>query len=103
MTVILVPGSRTTSVPVVISPTGAACMLQVLLTSDAAGASPIAVSNQVSFTSTGGLQMVDASIVTPASGTYFAFVRVWINGVIVGFFSQEEGVEIIIQQLGVKR
>jgi hypothetical protein len=89
--------SHNASVPVTVVPTGQSIGVQVLFTSDLAGNNLATQSNVVTSTSTGSSQTVLVPITTPAiGGTYYVFVAVSVNGVVVGVFAQGAANSVVI-------
>ncbi len=82
-TSVLNPGTRKAAVPITIIPTGQACSLQVILTNDEAGVSLAGQSVITNFTSTGSLQTVNATLTAPAAGSYWVWVAVFVNGIML--------------------
>lgn len=98
---VLAPGTRTARVPITILPSGQACSLQVLLTSDAAGLKGVGQSNVPTFSSTGAAQNVTATLTAPAAGTYYVFVAVYVSGILVGVFPQGADNVVIVPGIAV--
>ncbi len=78
---------QTATVPIKVTPSGLSCGVRVLLSLDSAMASIVSQSSVVSFTSTGSQQQVAVQLTVPTAGTHYAFVAVYINGILVGVWS----------------
>ena len=98
MTQQLLPAtSHNASVPVTVVPSGQSFGVQVLFTSDVAGNNLAGQSSVITGTSTGSAQVVSVPITTPAiGGTYYVFVAVSVNGVVVGVFAQSASNAVVI-------
>ena len=74
-----------------VKPSSQNCGLQIILATDSIGQHVVSQSSVVPFTSTGTQQSVVVPVTMPASAmTCYAFVAVYMNGVLVGIWGQSE-------------
>ena len=91
----LTPGSHTLTPPITMLPASQSGQAYVYLSSDAAGANVVATGSSASFTSTGSAQNVPLPINVPSGGgSYYAWVVVSENGIVIGIFPQTNTVVV---------
>ena len=96
----LLPGNHPAAIPVTVNPPAQSCAVDVVLTSDAAGVNIVYTSAQVAFTSNGLSQTQTVTVNIPAtSPTLYAWVGVFVNGILVGMFAQ--GTSIVVPNVSV--
>ena len=80
-----------------VKPSSQNCGLQIILATDSIGQHVVSQSSVVPFTSTGTQQSVVVPVTMPASAmTCYAFVAVYMNGVLVGIWGQSELIYITV-------